>query len=288
MLGELGRHVGSFDCAAEESGEASEYLGRRLRRRDDAIEDVRFVVANPGLAERGHSRQRCDSRARGGDKPAQRAGFELRHDGGVISPYRRDMIAHQRVDRRRGTSIGHVGHADVGRALEYLDGDVQRGAGSAARKREFARFGARRGDQIAERAIRRGTEDHEHHGRRGEIANWLETCRWIVARSLERRIDHKRICHQQNRVPVGRGTLDRLGADHRAGAGTIFNHHRRSLRASDLLRHQAREDVGTATGRIGNDDLDRSRLRPCARRKACQQENGRERDRRSLAEICSV
>src|SRR5262249_35786218 len=72
LLSELGLHVGSLERAAEPTGQLSERVRRRLRRRDDAIEDVRLVVADASLAEGGHVRQRLDPCARGGDEPAQR------------------------------------------------------------------------------------------------------------------------------------------------------------------------------------------------------------------------
>src|SRR6476646_5302544 len=70
LLRKLGLHVGSFDRAAEPAGQLSERVRRRLRRRDDTIEDVSIVVADAGLAEGGHVGQRLDPRARGGDEPA--------------------------------------------------------------------------------------------------------------------------------------------------------------------------------------------------------------------------
>jgi len=104
---------------------------------------------------------------------------------------------------------------------------------------------------------------------------------------LQGRIDDEGIRHQQNRAAVRLGALDRFGSDHRAAARAILDHHGRSLRAADLLRHQARENVGAAAGRVGNDDLDRPRrLRPCARARRRKQHRGCERNRQSIANIC--
>jgi hypothetical protein len=137
--------------------------------------------------------------------------------------------------------------------------------GPPAREREFAGLGARRGDQIVQRPVGRRAQHDEDHGRRREIADRFETRRWVVARALQGWIDDEGIRHQQNRAAIRLGALDRFGSDHRAAARAILDHHGRSLRVADLLRHQARENVGAAARRVGHDDLDRSRrLRPCA------------------------
>jgi hypothetical protein len=181
------------------------------------------------------------------------------------------MIAHQRVDCRGRAAIGHIGYVDICCAPEHLDGDVQGGSRSAAREREFAWLGACRGDQIVQRAVWRRAQDNEDHRRRREIADRFETPRWIIVRSPQGRIGDERIRHQQNRMTIRLGALDRFGSNHGAAARAILDHHRRSLRAADLLRHQARQDVGAAARRVRNDDLDRSRrLRPRAGAERCQ------------------
>jgi hypothetical protein len=104
---------------------------------------------------------------------------------------------------------------------------------------------------------------------------------------LEGWIDDEGIRHQQNRAPVRFGALDRFGSDHRAAARAILDHHGRSLRAADLLRHQARENVGAAAGRVWNDDLDwPCRLRPCDGARRRKQDRGCERNRQSIVNIC--
>ena len=63
--------------------------------------------------------------------------------------------------------------------------------------------------------------------------------------------------HQQ-RVAVGRGLRDLLGAEHGVGAGAIFDHDRLSPILAHFLADHAGEHVGWSAGREWHDDLDRA------------------------------
>ena len=286
LLGKLRLHLGSREGRAEPSGQVGQHLRRRSRRGHDPVKNVRFVSTDAGLGQRRHIRQRFDPRMGSGDEPAQAARLQLRYDRRIVGEDRGHMAAQQRVDRGSRAGVGHVGHVDVRGALEDLEGDVQRGRGTSARQRQFAGLGARRGQQIGERPVGRGAIDDQHHRGRRQIADRLETGGWIVVLLFQRRIDDEGIRHQQDRIAVRRRARDGLGSDHRAATRAVFDHHRGSLRPSDLLRHQAGQDVGPAAGRVGNDDLDGSRrLRPCALAGGCGQDYGQQRDSQSSATI---
>jgi hypothetical protein len=59
---------------------------------------------------------------------------------------------------------------------------------------------------------------------------------------------------EQDRVPVGGRFRHDLRADDAARAGAIFNDHRLSETFRNLLRHEPRDEIGRASGWIGNDD----------------------------------
>src|SRR4030088_1380109 len=51
LLGELRLHLGGFEPRAEQACQVQERVRRRLRRRHDPVENVRLVLAHPGLGE---------------------------------------------------------------------------------------------------------------------------------------------------------------------------------------------------------------------------------------------
>ena len=191
------------------------------------------------------------------------------------------MVAHQRRQRRRDAGIGNVGHVDGGRVLEHFDRDMRGAGGARACDGQLAGPGARRIHEIGQHAVGRSAVDHDDLRGRREIADRLEAQQWIIIELAQVRSDHKRIGHDQQRVAVGRRARHRFGPDHRARAGTVLDDHRHRLRAANVVRQHAGQDVGATPGGKGNDDLDRSfRLRPYAvagqrkqyrRDKRCQQ-----------------
>src|SRR5215510_6000091 len=64
-----------------------------------------------------------------------------------------------------------------------------------------------------------------------------------------------------DRVAVGRRLGDRIRADIAAGTGTILDHNLLAEIPAELLRYNARNDVGAGSSREGDDQADRA-LRP--------------------------
>ena len=82
--------------------------------------------------------------------------------------------------------------------------------------------------------------------------------------------------HQEQRVAVGRGPRDRLGAQDRAGARTVLDHERLLEGLRQILAELAGKNVGRAAGRERHDDLHRPRRIGLRR-------GGRDRDGESQA-----
>jgi hypothetical protein len=74
---------------------------------------------------------------------------------------------------------------------------------------------------------------------------------------LDRRLHHKILVHDQERVTVGRGARRCCGADGATGTGQVLHEELRSSCIEKLLRHDPADDIGRRTGRIRHDDLDR-------------------------------
>src|SRR3954454_14331902 len=95
----------------------------------------------------------------------------------------------QSVDGRSRTGKGNIGHVNSGSTFQYLECNVQGGAGPAASERQLVGFGSRRTNQVCGRAIGRGAVDDENDGRRGKMANRLEIFRRIIIYLSQGRID---------------------------------------------------------------------------------------------------
>jgi hypothetical protein len=105
-----------------------------------------------------------------------------------------------------------------------------------------------------------GRTVHDEDRRRlHQEADRLEAGDRVVACLSHLRIDEIGICSHQQGGAIGRGARYGFGSDHSARAWAVLDHHRHTLRTTDLLRHQARHEVSTGARRDRNDDLDRSR-----------------------------
>jgi hypothetical protein len=103
------------------------------------------------------------------------------------------------------------------------------------------------------------------------------------------RYRERRLRPHHQRVSVGRRFRHCFGGDHAAGAGTILHHHHRLTKSlAQLLRQNARSDVGAATGGEAHDNLDWLVRVRCGLRLARErgQDNG-EREPVQDAQRCS-
>ena len=204
------------------------------------------------------------------------------------------MFPQQRGYGGTGAAIGDVDHIEIGRAPELLESDVQCRCRPDARQRQHAGAGARRVEKVGEHAIRRCTVDDDERGRTHEMADRLEALERIVVQLSHVGADNQIWRVDEQGIAVGRGARHGLGSDHGARSCAILDHDRRRLRAADLVRHQAGQDVAAPARCKRNDDLDRSRrLRPGAPGRSLQRrwrggpQTRRHRQPAAVAEIAS-
>ena len=96
------------------------------------------------------------------------------------------------------------------------------------------------------------------YGTRRGGADRREILERIVGEVLERRRRNDVIGRGvQQRVAVGLGGRDRLGADGGAGAGPVLDDHRLTQRRGQMVADQPSDDVDRRAGGERHDDLDR-------------------------------
>jgi hypothetical protein len=145
-----------------------------------------------------------------------------------------------------------------------------------ARNRHLAGLRLRQRNEVGHALQRRVGVDDEELGRLAQIADRLEARERIEVELAHVRIDENRRRTEKQRVAVRRGPGDDVGADHGARARPVLDHEGRALGAVDLLGHEARDDVGRSSGRIGIDELDGARLRQRALRRHRERDGRRE------------
>ena len=123
---------------------------------------------------------------------------------------------------------------------------------------DLVALGAHMGDQFLQVLgwkVRARHQDHRHIGD--------EADRRKVADRIERQLGIERgrgrlaDMHQQQRVAVGRGLGDAIGAEGAAGADDVFDDDRLLQRRTHRCSEQAGDDVARAAGRERNDQRDR-------------------------------
>ena len=97
----------------------------------------------------------------------------------------------------------------------------------------------------------RGRDD-EHALRVRDLGDRREILDRVVGHLAQRRVDAvRRDVAEQQRVAVGRGPGDELGADRAVGAGLVLDDHRLLQPLVELLRDDARHGVVAAAGEVG-------------------------------------
>jgi hypothetical protein len=115
-----------------------------------------------------------------------------------------------------------------------------------------------------------------------QVANRLEAGEGVVVQLSQMRIEDKRSGNKQQGITIGRSVRNGFGSNYIGRPGAVLDHHRQSLRPTDLLGQKAGQDVSGTPRRDRNNDLDRSRrLRPrvVARQRQRQHENKSENGR---------
>ena len=141
--------------------------------------------------------------------------------------------------------------------LQHLGAEMLRTA-IAGRAIGQARIGLGVGDELGERLRRNRRVDDQRERHAGDQRDRREILHGIVGQLLvERLVDRKRgRGRHQERVAVGLGSRDLLGAERGAGARLVLDHDDRVQPALDLVGDQPAEQIGGAAGRIRHDHLD--------------------------------
>ena len=88
----------------------------------------------------------------------------------------------------------------------------------------------------------------------------------VVERGIEEAVDRERQRPDQDRVAIGVGARDRLGADIAAGAALVLDHHLLAPERGEPVGEDAGDRVGSASRRERNDQAnDAARPALCAR-----------------------
>jgi len=130
---------------------------------------------------------------------------------------------------------------------------------------ERAGLGLRERDELCEIVRGQARENHQHIRLAADHADGREILDRVVGEgAAERRRNRLRARRgDADSGAVGRRLRHRLDADIAAGAGAVFDHDLCAEGRRELLRDDARNDVGAAAGRERHDQADRS-LRPRA------------------------
>src|SRR5208283_2373879 len=148
---------------------------------------------------------------------------------------------------------------------------------------ELARFGLGEGDQFVHVACRKRRVRDEDLRNEGDQADRHEVL-FDVKRKMfvELRVDRVRGKREQDRIAVWRRLRDQIGAQDAGGTATVVDDDGLPQQRGKWLGYDARDNVGTAAGRIGNDEANRPigvalgflRADRGDTEKACQQQRG--------------
>ena len=149
----------------------------------------------------------------------------------------------------------HVIEFDAGGGGKHFRGQMAGRAAAERGKINTARFGFRCGDEVFQRLVTLGRVHHQRLRRQAEIRNRREIVDRIVGQfRIQRGVDAEgaRYRHRQ-RITIGRGFGPQIGAQHRAGARLVIDHHLLVPAFPHFCRDQAGQYVGrSARGKLDN------------------------------------
>ena len=231
---------------------------RRAAGHHDADIAGLLVVRQPELGERRDVRQRWRALPAGDGERRDLVALQQPERGGDVGAKKIDLAARYRQHRRRDAAIGHVQQRDPGLAPEQLHAEVVCAAladRSIAQRLVVPRLGERQ--QVLERADAERPLHQQHVRRRREIGHRREVVQRVVGQALEQaRIGRDAGVGIEQRVAVGRGLGDRVGADGVAGARAVLDDHRHVPFVVEALRQRAGHGVDAAAGVERHHDLD--------------------------------
>src|SRR5215813_195380 len=155
---------------------------------------------------------------------------------------------------------------DAGHHLEQLAGQMARCSGSSRRIIDFARASLGIGDELGNRLSRDRWIYRHDKWCADNASDWRDIADEIVVELVvECRIDRVPCANNEQRVAVGRGTHDRLGADIASATRPVVDNKLLAEALRQRLTYQAREDVARTRRSEGHDQMHRPRrigLRP--------------------------
>src|SRR5262245_3329203 len=151
-------------------------------------------------------------------------------------------------------------HFDTGHHLEKLAGQMARCSGSSRRIIDFARASLGIGDELGNRLSRDRWIYRHDKWCTDNASDWRDIADEIVVELVvECRIDRVPCANNEQRVAVGRGTHDRLGADIAAATRPVVDNKLLADALRQRLTYQAREDVARTRRSEGHDQMHRPR-----------------------------
>ena len=178
------------------------------------------------LGEGRHLGQARDALVRGDRERAQLPRLDMRQRRGQVVEEHLHLAGERVVERRAGAAIGHMGHVDLGGVLERFADQVPEAADAGRAEVELPRVLSCVGDELGQGARRHRGMHRDDVGHGGNLAHEAEIGERVVAQiAVHDRIhDVRGNGGDAERVAVGRGIGDCLGADRTAGAATVVDH----------------------------------------------------------------
>jgi hypothetical protein len=174
-----------------------------------------------------------------------------RHEHGAHMP------SHQILHRAGGARVGHVPEIDARRELEQFHGEMLRRAATGRCIGDLAGLALGELDQFTGALDRDGGMHRQHERAGGKLDDRLEAFHRVVGQALgERRVHQKRIDAEQDRMAVGLRASRGGGADIPAGARLVVDNDGLVPPFTQFLADDAREHIGPAARREGNNDED--------------------------------
>ena len=240
-----------LDEIREHPVEPVENRSRRPGGRDHRKPAGRRITRQPRLGDGRQIRHRLDS-LRGGDAVRLHLSV-LDHRNGdcQVDHHHGDAAGDHVGERGNAAAIGNVLRLGVDPLEKHLHEKAMRRRCSRAGIAELTGPAPDERDQLGKRVgAERGIGD-QRKLRGADEADRREILHRVIGQRLvDVRSDRKRRHRcDENGMAVGCGSRNRLGCDDRAGARTVVHDHRAPELVLELLRQQARENVGAATGR---------------------------------------
>ena len=169
----------------------------------------------------------------------------------------RDQIGHC----KRGAAIGNMRHPDPGLAVEQLGEEMIGGADTRRAVVQFAGLAFGERYELLHGFDAKLRIDHHDVRIGGGHRDRREILQRIVRQLfIDGGVDRDRSgLAEQQRVAVGLGFVDEIGADDRTGTAAVLDHDRLPDRLADPFGNDARDRVGAAAGGVGHDQPNRVR-----------------------------